>query len=164
MSEILKKYSQLSEIKQQACRLKAEGETLEVISAETGTPLPTVESWVLPSGLHAECVAEYKLFLAEKQVESTEEFQKRIVGDAVALWERLKSRALSDDLTIPEHVKQAALDSALDRIIPRISKTEGKHAFTFTDNDRAKRFKEIAELQADIEPLQLKRLAGGKTD
>ena len=161
MLEKLPKYSQLSEIKQKAVRLKAEGLTLEAVAAETNTPVPTVESWVLPSGLHAEALAEYKAYLAEKQIQSTEDFQKTISRDAEALWERLKAIALSDSSSMPEHVKLGALDSALDRIgIARVSKTEGKHSLSVTDEDRAKRFKEIANLQADLEPVQLNNLAG----
>ena len=163
MSESLPKWRQLSENKQKAVKLRAEGVTMEAIAAELVTPGPTVRDWFCGPSLLEEELYEYKMFLADKQIESTEEFQKRIAKDADALWDRLKALALSDESSIPKHVILGALDSALDRIgIARVSKTEGKLGLTVTDEDRAKRFKEIAELQADIQPIQLKRLAGGK--
>lgn len=162
MSTNLIKFRQLSEIKQKAVKLKAEGQTLEVIAAETGVAYPTIESWVLPSGLFGEEVEEYKAFLADKQIQSTEEFQARAAKDAIAVWEKLLGLALSDDSAIPQHVILGAMDSVLDRAgIARVSKTEGKHSLAVTDEDRAKRFREIAELQKDLQPEQLLRLASG---
>lgn len=161
MLEKLPKFSQLSEIKQKAVRLKAEGVTLDAISAEIRRPKPTIEDWVLPHGSCAEEVEEYRGFLAERQIEAVEDLQKVCQADAKAAWERLKAIAMSEDSNMPKHVSLAAVDSMLDRAgVARVSKTEGKVGLTVTDEDRAKRFREIAELQADIKPEQLLRLAG----
>ena len=163
MNNRLPKFSQLSEIKQKAVRMRAEGEKLEVIYEAIGLPYRTIQDWILPSGSCAEEVEEYKSYLAEKQLETTEALQERAAKDAVEVWERLKALALTDDSTIPMHVVLGAIDSVLDRAgIARVTKTEGKHAITVTDEDRRKRFAEIAELQGDLEPIQLRRLAGGK--
>lgn len=158
---MLEGYRLLTEPQQRAVKLRAEGVTVDAIAVELGLPFRTVQDWIVPSGICADELLEYKAFLADKQIETTEDFQKRIAKDADALWDRLKSIALAEDKAIPQHVVLGALDSALDRIgIARVSKTEGKVGITVTDEDRAKRFKEIAELQADIQPAQILRLQG----
>lgn len=131
------------------------------IAAALDVPFSTLEMWVTPGGSLSDEVEEYKAYLADKQIQSTEDFQKRIAEDAQIAWERLKGIALSDDPTMPRHVSLAALDSMLDRIgVARVTKTEGKHTLAMTDDDRRKRFEQIRELQADLEPVQILRLAG----
>ena len=69
------------------------------------------------------------------------------------------SLALSQDPSIPHHVILGAIDSVLDRAgVARVSKTEGKHTLSVSDDDRKKRFAELADLQADLKPEQILRL------
>jgi len=164
MSGKLVKFSQLTENKQKAVKMRAEGITIEAIASDLGTPFRTVQDWVLPSGTCVEELSEYKAYLADQQIASSEDLQKRAAKDAVAVWEKLLRLSLSDDPTIPSHVILGAMDSVLDRAgIARVSKTEGKLGLTVTEEDRRKRWDEIRNLQSQIEPVQLKQLAGGKT-
>ena len=163
MSVNLPKFAQLSEIKQKAVKLRAEGTSYEAMSSERDTPARTIEDWFCGPSLLAEELTEYKAYLADKQIESTEGFQKTIAKDAEAVWERLKAIALSDDASMPKHVSLAALDSMLDRMgVARVSKTEGELGVTVSEDDRRKRWEEIRNLQSQIKPVQLKQLAGGK--
>lgn len=160
--ERLVKYSKLNRVQQDAVRMRVEGEKIEVISIALNKPAPTLNDWLCPwRGKLMEELEEYKAYLVSKQMETTEEFQKKIAMDAERLWDELKSIALSDDDEMPKHVKLGALDSALDRIgIARVSKTEGKIGISVTDADRKRRFEEIAELQKDLAPVQVARLMG----
>src|SRR3990167_1520381 len=162
MADNLLRLRQLSEVKQKAVRMRAEGTTMEAISSSIDTPYPTVRSWFSgPDASLTEELDEYKAHLADKQIAAAEDLQKVCAADAMAAWARLKSIAMSDDASMPAHVSLAAVDSMLDRAgIARVSKTEGKHSIAMTDDDRRKRFADLAELQADIQPAQLLRLAG----
>lgn len=142
--------------------MRAEGEKFEVIAAQLKTPKATLETWMCPGwGSLTEELAEYKAYLSDIKVQSTEDFQKEIAKDAKVLWERLKSLALSDDDEVPRAVRLGALDSALDRIgVARVSKTEGKVGISISDEDRRRRFEELKAIQADVLPEQVLRLAG----
>lgn len=161
MSEQLAKFKQLSDIRQKAVKMRAEGTTIEAISTELSVPYRTLQEWYLDQ--NTEELDEYKAFLADKQIAATESFQEKAAKDAAAVWDKLLSLALSDEPSIPQHVILGAMDSVLDRAgIARVSKTEGKHTVALTDEDRRKRFETIRALQTDLEPTQLMRLAGGK--
>ena len=161
MSRLLPKFSKLKLRQQQACRMRAEGITIEATAAEVGVTTQTVEQWFCPSGRFYDCLVEYKAFMAKEGVERAREFQDKRERDAGVLWERLKEMALAKVGEYPAGVILGALDSALDRAgVERVSKTEGKHTLAVSDEDRRKRFEEIANLQADLAPLQLKRLGG----
>ena len=136
---------------------------MEAISSELSTPFPTVRDWFCgPSSLDEE-LTEYKAYLADQQISASVDLQKRAAKDAVAVWEKLLRLSLSDDPSIPSHVILGAMDSVLDRAgIARVSKTEGKLGLTVTEEDRRKRWDEIRNLQSQIDPVQLKQLAGGK--
>ena len=141
--------------------MRAEGTTMDAIAATIETPSPTVRDWFCGPALLSEHLDEYKAHLADKQIAAAEDLQKVCVADAMAAWQRLKSIAMSDDASMPAHVSLAAVDSMLDRAgVARVSKTEGKHSVAVTDEDRRKRFADLADLQSDIAPAQLLRLAG----
>ena len=154
-------YSKLPENKQRAVKLRAEGVTIEAISTELDTPYRTVQDWFLVS-LAAE-LAEYKAYIASQSIKNTEDLLDQAKRDAVRIWGRLVALAESDDPTVPAHVLVAAMDSVLDRAgIARVSKTEGKLGLSVSDADRKARFAELAELQMDIMPEKLLKLAAAK--
>lgn len=156
-------FKSLPETKQKAVILRAQGQTWALIAKEVHVSERTVARWFGPDGSLLEALEEYQEFLAQQKIQKEISFQEKVSRDSEVIWERLKSIALSDDSDTPKHVSLAAVDSMLDRIgIARVTKTEGKHSVAVTDEDRRKRFREIAELQADIKPEQLLQLAGGK--
>lgn len=165
MGNALTKYSALPADKQKAVRLRAEGVTVDAISAELGIPYRTVQDWIVPSGSCAEELAEYKSHLATMAIKAAEDLQATIQKDAVIAWERLKAIATCTDTNdIPAHVSQAAADSMLDRAgIARVSKTEGKTTLSVTDDTRLKRFEELADMQRDL-PVDRVRLLAGNGD
>lgn len=156
----LRKCRKLSEEKQRAVRLRAEGTKQEAIACELNLGIQTIREWTsVPGGTLLEEIAEFKSYIADLQSKDVENIQAIIARDAVKAWERLREVAMVDGIS--KHITLAAVDSMLDRAgIARVTKTEGKHSINVTDEDRRKRFEEIKDLQSDIEPDQLLRLAG----
>lgn len=142
----------LPKYKQEAVLLRYNGLTHKEIADKIGRDKQTVDHWFAPGGPLDGPQRELSERLMKKIELSAEDWAKKREQDAKEIWEELKKMALSEE--IPPNVRQAAIDSLLDRTpsLSRRTETKSENTTTIkvTEEERQERLNKIKYLQSDI--------------